>query len=722
MLLLRRKVKRIAELRKREMFKFIKKSIFIHFLVVLLVDGPYPIVLPMLSSTAFSTETTVDLDYLLNQYNSLATHTESLDRITGDMGKELLGQGQEFVANSNNRTVLATPAGQAFLNLHNKFTRIRVLKEKLDNCVSGELNDPKYTNRLPERILSAAIQLPGTEIPCQSTFFEAESLDLLLGGIRGAVEGLEDPAKAKEFSDFQANIHIQGLENSVKALVNLKYTYDESIGTQDSLSDSTIDANFVDKVCVLKAGKRKVNKCSSQQKSYLRNAAKKEFDKLKLANAARYTPQAAASDIRNRIEEVNGVIETLEFDIDDGWISDSINTQSEKSQESHQRYVETFMRNADSGPGLLMWTDAIGSEMGSRRDRDEASVFGLIGGGFDAETGKYKKHSLNIDESHVRGAIAEAESRVIDQTKSLMRNESERQADDKIMTEDQSIWVSDLSPAEVIENRRESLKEMVGVNPVLVGQALMKDPTKVDEACTVINDIAQDAKDNDGWTLGKVAMWGGLIVGGGLAIVATGGLALAAFGGAAALTGATVASAGALALAGTTFKALAVAGFVYGVAETGVYGSKYLSAARERDEMLASYLSGGGDDVTADQFLVAMSEAEDALINASMAAGFTLLDVPGAVAIARHLRGTERMNYLADLKEAGGLLRRSSKLRGVLSGVRESLGAEGVQAVLRQITKLEDGISVLRKIENLNPQQAKELFENGLKVCNDLCS
>ncbi|MEC7276297.1 MAG: hypothetical protein VXV96_08245 [Bdellovibrionota bacterium] len=674
----------------------------------------------------FADEPVMDLESLKEQYTAAVTSMDPIGAVTGERGKTAMEAGQRFIkANPNLKD---TPAGAEFLRIHNKFARLRALKEKLDNCVSDDLNDPMYTNRLPERLLEAAWVTPDTEIPCNISHFEAESVDDLMASIRGITDTLTTEDQAKDMSKFQENIYLQGLENSIKTITALKYTYNEELGKKSELSDEDVATHILPQICSRTTynpgpGPRefKTNQCSDSQKNYLTQRAKQEFLKLKRSGEKQYSPADAAEEIRSRITQINEVILNNELDVTEGWIRDSANMDTEKSRAAHQAYVTSFMENAKSGPGLLMWTNAVGGKMGSRRDRDEASMFGLIGGGFDRSNGTFKTHDTSISTNDVRGAISEAEERVMEQVQKLHNQETIRKSEMSRMSPDAAWYNSKLSPASILENRRESLKEIVATNPVLVGQSLMKDPTKVDEACTVISDIAQEAKDNEGFTWGKAIAFGGLVVGGAL-LLATGVGAVALLTGAVAgAAGATVTSVGAFALAGATFKGLAVAGFAYGVAETTVYGTRYLQAAEQRDELISSYLAGAGDQETADEFLIAMDEAEDALFNAAFAAGFTLLDVPGAMAIARHLKGTERMQFLKEIKEAYSLIRKSGPLKQNLTLVKNTMGKANVQKVLKELSKLEKPSEIFKKLEKMGPAEMTEFFRKGLDACTEMC-
>lgn len=681
----------------------------------------------MLSSGVFAQE--MDLESLREEYLALTLQSDSTAAITGDIGKAKIAAGQEFI--KNNPEELKSPEGKHFVKMHNQFVRMRFLKEKLDNCLSGDLDDPKYHNYLPKRIFDAALTLPDSDIPCDVAMFEtADSLEELMASMSDVASSMTTQKAADDINDFQSTVHMQGLENALKTLVNLNYTY-RDLGNQESISDDYINSQLLDKICseeITNSGPgprtRTRNKCTPEQKTALSAVAKREFNFLKASNADKYTAEEALNEIRDRIGKVNETIRGLEFDVNDNWIRDDINMESEKSQAAHQAYVSSFMSQTSGGPGMLMWTDAIGGRMGSRRDRDSDSLFGIIGGGFNPDTGTYKEHSAELSSNHVNEAINEAESRILEQTRNLMKKEDQRKSEHRRMDAGAAWYNSKLSFEDIVENRRDNLKELTGKNPILIGQSLMKDPSKVDEACVVINDIAQESKDNDGWTLGKVAMWGGAVVGGAL-LIATGVGALAALGGGAAmLGGATVTGAGLLTAAGVTFKGIAVAGFVYGVAESSVYGTRYIQAQNEKNEILAAYLAGGGDAQNADEFLQAMDDAQDAGWNAAVAVGFTVLDLPGAMAIARGLKNGPRASmraYWDDLKEAMDMIANGRRLKGMIGNISQTLGKKETQRVLKQLLKQEKPNELLNKLRAMSDEDALELFRQGSKVCEEMC-
>ncbi len=672
----------------------------------------------------------LDLDSLHAEYLGLTTRSNPVEAIAGDVGKQQIEAAQKFI--KNNPDALNTPKGKSFLGIHNKMVRIRLLKNKLDNCLSGELNDAKYHNNLPDRIFEAALTLPDSDIPCEVAVLSGtESLDELMASMSGVANEMVKKEDADDISDFQGTIHMQGIENALKTLVNLNYTY-RDLGNQDEISDDYIDNHLLNKVCStvkLNSGPGprsfQQNRCNDDQKDYLRKFAKREFNNLKASNTKRYTNKEAREEILKRIDKVNETIRGLEFDINDNWIRDDINFESDKSIASHQAYVSSFMAQTSSGPGMLMWTDAIGGRMGSRRDRDSDSLFGIIGGGFDPSSGTYKEHDTAITASHVKEAIDEAEERVLQQTRSLHIKELKRKREHRRMKENPGFLSGDYSYSDIVESRREDMMEMTAKNPVLVGQSLMKDPTKIDEACIVIKDIAEKSKEDEGWSFGKALMWGGAFVGGAL-LVATGvGAIMAVAGGAAVLGGAAVTGAGLLSAAGVTFKGLAVAGFVYGVAETSVEGTRYVQANRERNEILAAYLAGGGDSQNADEFLQVMDEAQDAGWNAAAALGFTVLDIPGAMAIGRALKNGPKVQmkaYWTDMKQALDMIANGSRLKGIINQSIKQFGKKETQRMLKQLLKQDKPNELLTKLKGMSDEDALEFFSKGIKVCEEMCS
>jgi len=706
--------------------KFILKNLFIHLLVVIMIDLPAPSVMPFLGGVVFAAETSEEiLNEKIDLYNALISHSQFPDVLSTDEGKSVVDDVQKFIGTPANRSALAGGAGRELLNLHNKFARYLLMKKGFDECLSS--HDPHYTKGLPERLLAAGLSVENSEISCDRGFFEADSLESLLGHIKDITQS-EENNRAKDFHDFQGKMNLQGLKNSARTYLGLEYTYNKSFGNdQDQLSDDEVKP-IVNKICqrevrVGRSGnKTSTYQCSDEERIEIAQAVQAEYSKMRKSESKRYDIGEARADVLARVEGINKVIEENEFDTVDTWGEDSVDFETDKSKTSHNNYVQAYMAAASDGPGLLLWTDEIGE---TRKDKDQNALFGLINGGFDPSTKRYRPHNTDITNSSIENAIEEAKERVLGQSEYLIEKNNERKSDwnQNVTTplanaqKARSRGAKTPSYNRVVENRKESLKDMIRKNPVIAGQVLMESPQHIKEACDVINGVIQDAKDGEEWNWGDVFLYGGMIVGGAL-LAATGvGLLLAL--GAGALG---VAGAGAVATA--TLTAATYGGLALGVAEMAYFGPKWVSAAREKNEFLNAYMAGGGDEQSAEDYLDKLAEFEDAKLNFMLAAGFSIFDLGAMRTVMRTMRSGDKVKYLENARDFMSFIGRKRRIGKQIKDVTRLMGRGGkakVGRVLRMLSRQSNYKEVLEHLKTLSPQKAKEVFENGFKVCDELC-
>lgn len=714
--------------------RFILKSLFIYFLTIVLIDGNTPFIGKFVAKSAFATgAATADLETLTNSYQGLfeavdpATNQLDFDKIqsnlASDTGKTALAQGQAFIKDPANRTQLATPDGQAFMALHNKFTRLNKIKKTMDNCFAeaggkSQLNDDKLHGGLPTRIFAAAYSRPAGDIPCDPALFQADSIDSLFGGVSDVIRAGQNSARIESLNKMQNVIYQKNLEATAKTLASLKVTY--SGETLDANNPPINDAGamrLVDRVCprtrTTGAGhsKQTHNLCSDEQRNRLKKVVLDEQARMIAARVKTYSHESAANELVSRVRGVNNVINENPFDMTDNMLfPDNIDPRTPKSQESYQKYLTSFMNMTSEGPGLLVWTDTIGERLGMRRDQD-TRFMGIWGGGFDTNTQKLKPHSdAHINQSSIAAAIREAENKTISKANASHSTEIQRRKD--LANHDPSNWGwVGHNDETLVDARKEDIRTLIKENPTSVGQALMENPEMSDEACLMIQDIAQETVDDGKWYSPGNLMWGALIVGG----VLLGGAALIGLG--------MLAFAGTAAAGGAILSSLVVPSLVLGVAETANATMRARSAAAEREALRESLITGTADAQTATEFYRAMETASDAWLEAGLALGFTILDAGAVMRIARnYTRAGEATRYFMRANRIGGMVARDAKLRTLFRGLKNSIGRAKITQVMEEIIKLEDGADFVRKLKNLNIDEAKELFENGAEVCTKFCS
>ncbi|MCF8059982.1 MAG: hypothetical protein K9K67_11845 [Bacteriovoracaceae bacterium] len=734
------------------MTKFLLRTIFTYFLVVLLVDGTNPFVAPFVIKSAFAAEGDApSFEHLNSQYLGLRTRTNQgvpdhegiANELAGANGETMLNQGQAFIANPQNRTQLATPEGQNFLNMHNKFARLRKLKLKLDSCFASEeykeLNNPQYTQAIPERIFAAAMTMPDDSIPCDPGFFNAQSLNELFGGVSDVIDEATTVERVDTLNQLQEVISEKNLDNAVESIVGLDFTYSgANLSDGAPLDQAKLDA-IVHNICVLNAPNNRgtiINnrdRCTDAQKTRLKRVAKKKQERMIAEGVIPMSLTSAANDLKNKFTELNVKIvsdPSFQLDVTDGIISDSVNLESEKSQTAYSNYVNSYMNIIRTHPGMLALTETIGDDLGGRRDQD-GRFLGIFGsGGIDYEERRFQTHNVaHLDTSRddstgvetVERAIRESKQKVMAQANRVFNGEAYRRGD--MSSYDPNAWAISLSnnPDDIVENREASLKEIIKSNPVSVGQALMEKPGLASEACRIMRDIAKEQKENadsagDWVTWRNVLLVGGLALGG-IAVVGLGALIIG--GGLALATGGV--GAGVAAWGGATLSSIALPGLVYGVVETTDATYRWRQAAQERDALIESYMAGAGDDATVTEFFRAQEAAYNAAWEAGLAAGFTLLDAPAIMRVASLMDGAQSLRYFKRVKDIFKQIEADPKLIRTLRNLRRSLGADKVSQVMKEITKLDEGLDYIKEIQKLNFEEAENLFTNAHRICQRSC-
>lgn len=714
--------------------RFILKTLFIYCLTIVLIDGNTPFIGKFVAQSVFAEEpaTNENLQMLSDAYNGLFRTPRSdgkgvdLNKVQENLlsarGADALKKGNDFVKDPANRALLGTPSGMAFLKMHNKFSRLKKVQGTMANCFNAasgksQFNKMEYHGGLPERIFAAAYSTPEGEIDCDPALFNTDSIDGLFGGVSPVVNAADNKDRIDGLNKLQVEIQNKNLVAAARTLANMKITYagtdTAALKANPPITDAVANG-IVNRLCQKTTGasnrQRTTRYCSAAQRAELKKAVLEEQTKtLAQPGLKTYSYGSAATDLKERILRINNVITESPFTKTDNTIwPDNIDPTTDQSKQSYQRYIGSFMTEAETGPGLLFWTDAIGDDMGMRRDQD-TRFMGIWGGGFDTRTNRLKHHSdTHINEAQVRAAVREAENKTIERAMETHQLEKERK--DDMADYEPGSWGWMAHNSETLVNARKSdLKKLISENPTSIGQALMDNPEMTDEACLMVQEIATDAEYEGSWRNWKKWMWAGLIVGGALlGVGALAGLAMLAFAGTAA-TGAAILS------------ALTVPGLIYGAVETGYAVNKYRNAAAEREALRASLITGTADRQTANEFYRAMEEAQDAAIEAGLALGFTVLDAAAFLRIARQMgSAAEATRYFKRLARGANVMK-SSEMRAIFRHVRPLVGKAKVQRMLDEMLKLEDGVEFLRKVKNLSLDEAADFFRNGYVVCNRFC-
>lgn len=742
------------------MIRFFLKTLFIHFLVVLLVEGQNPFITPFLVNSAFAEENPNDaLGDIVSSYQLLLSQTEGgqpnaqtvMNNLQSPDGEAMLNRGQAFIADPANAALLATAQGQELVGLHDRYTRLTKIKNQLDDCfASGDylaLKENGFTAALPERVFAAAWNSPDTNLPCDPQFFEAQSIDGLFGGVSNVIETIEAEERVNTLNTLQQEIGDKNLENAVQSFVSLEVIYSGADLSQGApLNDSEIN-DIVRQVChgssrILgnpdnRTLRNNPNRCSREQREMLRAAAIKKQEELMAQNIETYSPAEAAAEIKSGFDALNERInneDTFQLDVDLRWNNTIEDTP--QSQGAIQAYADGYGEILGSHPGMLALTGAVSDDTGGRRDQAQ-KVFGIFGsGGVDWEAKRFLPHDTsNLSEGRgartIEAAISESKDMVLGQARRVFSADRELREDMASYNAMAGNWSLRYNNAnDIVENREESLTEIIRRNPASVGQVLMKNPALTQEACRIMRNIAEENEDEgtrDGWE--TAFLYAGLALGavalGGIGILAVGGLMFGLGAAGAVLSGGTLAAVtagtGTMAFGGMILSSLAVPGLIYGVIESAEASNRFFEERAERDALADSYMSGAGDEATLTEYWAAEEAARTAAWEAGIALTFSAIDLPVAMAVARGLRGRSLVQYWNRIENFFTNVRNTPQLSRRLRVARDLLGRARYMEVIGQMSKFDNFDDIMRRIKDLPMDDVREIFRRSSAICQRSC-
>jgi hypothetical protein len=92
--------------------------------------------------------------------------------------------------------------------------------------------------------------------------------------------------------------------------------------------------------------------------------------------------------------------------------------------------------------------------------------------------------------------------------------------------------------------------------------------------------------------------------------------------------------------------------------------------------------------------------------------------------VMRTMRSADKTRYLSNARDFMSFIGRRRQIGKQIKDVTRLMGSGGrarVGRVLRMMSRQDNYREILEYIKNLSPQKAKEVFENGFKVCDELC-
>ncbi len=625
-------------------------------------------------------------------------------RLYSTLGPEVVSHTQKFIENPANKKALMTAQGRQLIKNHRQIFNYNQIRKAFKKCQ----NDGSKRN-LTTRILDAAFVEKELTINCPRGAVTEAEINSVLNNLNGQIKDIQkisDHYTQKDTKELLNQLLEQSLINSAKTHVNIRYQFEKGFALDGNLTKDEL-AQSIKEIC----GKKN---CSSSQKERLKNAIIQEVKLSKEKQKKYSSPTQTARLLKEKVKHINKTVKDVKLDAEQGliktmfWDSSDVKKEDKENLHKLENYVQTYTQEATSGPGILLLTDHMKEKIGHMRQLEDEDLWEIKN---KKQTYfKFKSHKTNIRSEDIDTAKNEILNKVQKQIRKLavIKQKSKRQL-------------------------YHPLKDLIASNPAAVGQILIKNPHLSPIVCDMINKIEQedDAKKNtEAW------LWGGLVVGAGIAIVvASGGTALA---------GALIAkgiilkglTATAAASAAGTLTTISTAGLVSGMAlgalETAHYSADTLERYNEMRDMELAYLTGNSDRLSIVEARENLTAFKEARLRAALSLGFSVTDLGGLKLLKASQAGTKAakaqqslLNSLSqtDMKNFTKTYKQfaQGKAAKILFEAGKKMGKDGGRNIdefllLLSKTKPTTRDKLLLKLQTgqLSPQQLKELIENSL--------
>ncbi len=631
-------------------------------------------------SSANAQDSRSKMSVLLHAFDSLTYSPESAKALA------TLGDAvNSFIKDKNNAQLLNTPEGRELRKRQIKLSNYLTIKSVFEKCAT------KSERNLTARILDTAGKAFDINIDCDCDIDPNANLIKAFDPIKKLSSTLLK-------SGVQKGVFSQAIKNAAVTFLDLKIKY----------SGVAVAPETVLEVC--KSGKGR-DLCNQETKANLLATAKSY-----LANAAaskdKYSIDSATNEINKKIDSINESLSGIQVAANRGWFSKYIwDRSSPDFSEANKsdfttKYVNKYLAEASNGAGLLMLTQHMRNKIGGLRQIEED-----IKKVSDSKTGNVKfafTPHQKIATSDIQVAVKEAQQAILSQSQDLLTMELGRTQDDTKMT-----------PQESEKNRDRDLGRLVKVNPQAVGQYLINNPGASWVICEEINKVnAQDESDAK-WS--KAYIWGGAIVGGGLLLTGIGSAA-----GAWVLAG--TATAATMATVGTVATA---AGIAIGLTDAGYQTVRATQARAAQNEFEAAFIAGNGDGGNIQEARAALSEFNEAKMQAMFSLGFSALDMGGLVGALKAGQFGAKLSARAGSNvESNKILDGATKVLkqitsnpvalSLIAKTRPLIANEKIAVFLGYLGQVSEKtrIMILEKMNSWAPEKFKTVIQDALAAAN----
>ncbi len=645
-----------------------------------------------------------EISELLNQH--MWMQGAGAEHLFETIGPTILDNTNQYINNPRNRESLNTVEGKQLLQSQQRLHNYHQIKSVLKKCESDQSND-----QLTARILTSAFETKEITITCNQRQYGPRAFNNVIAQLEDKIDIIDRMSRSerkKKSKMFLNKLLEKSYENAAKSYTSTRYQFEKDFAVNGKLNDSQLISavnDFCSKGCLPKF-KNKLKKIM-QSEAALNLSLKKKFSNY----------SDVSDDINNKLGRLNTKLKNLEFEADQGWVKTKIWDSSDVkkndlNQKKANEYIQSYIHEASSGPGILLLTDHMKKKAGGMRQLEDRDLIEHKNKKNTFFT--FKRHQKSIQASDVEQAKNEILTKIKEQVGKLNKMGSSRGNRRSKKTEN-------------------SIKSLLLTNPAAVGQVLLQDPSYSSLVCHEIKEIEQQqksAKKREVW------LWGGLMVGAAVGVVVlSGGTALA---GALIGKGLILKSAGTAATAGlvkslSTYTTVSlISGAVVGGIETAHLGHKTINTYKNMRDIESAYLSGNSDSHSITEAREALTEFKETRLKAAISLGFSVADLGALKSVASSARQTiasgpkmaKKSLSITELKNltktyklfngphVGKLLAESGNLMG-------PTGGKNIDDFLLYLSKIDPSIrdKVFLKLSSAKwgPKRLKEVIESSLQ-------
>lgn len=512
-----------------------------------------------------SSESTSNLiTNLLAQHRNIKAGVGSME-LVDKHGKELADVTFKLMKDPQFNKALSTPEGIELRKHQKLLSNYLAVKDHLEKCVK----DKSAKRNLKDRVLTSQFQsilnLGDTSVPCavEAQNVNASFLDFN-NGVMKAMKSMVKPY-------FQNELSKQIITNAAKSLLGFKTKFTPGFMSSGYLTQPELNS-IIDKVCMKRspvnpAGNLADDVCSKMDKSFIPKLSQSliNFSKT-LKPKEKFTPETATISLNASIDRINVALSKIKVKKDAGYIYDSVDLKADKTRFEFDQYVNQYMAEVSSGPGVLLLTSQMKDEAGTIKSFSSSDTTK------DSKTKEFQfdKHN-KIKLADVKKAIVEAEVKM------------QEQATDTI-----KIVAAATKKKDFLTSDEDDIEELVKINPLAAGQLLARNPEYAGIMCDSINKVHESDKSRA--TRDKYFFVGGAILGGALFLTGIGTAA-----GAYIITGSVSAGIAAGTTGGAIMGYVAVLGVANEMVSIGYQGKRGYDDLQEMNRLETSFLTQNSD-------------------------------------------------------------------------------------------------------------------------------